>query len=229
MIKVFIVGDNHITRSGLRRILEFQTTIRVVGEIGIKQVTLDAPSRHAADLVLIDLDPRGSDVLTFIAAMHNASHQVTLLILTDLTDHELARRALAMGAHGIVLKTQPPAVLIAAIADLCHQPHPETVLQSVPADTRRPKPKKFAKAETPSAESIQKISRLTSREREIIRLVGWGLKNKDIASRLSITDITVRHHLTSIFRKLEVSDRQKLLILAHQYGLADLSVSAEPA
>jgi DNA-binding NarL/FixJ family response regulator len=54
-----------------------------------------------------------------------------------------------------------------------------------------------------------------------------GLKNKDIANRLSISDITVRHHLTSIYCKLEVTDRQKLLILAHRYGLADLALKAE--
>jgi DNA-binding NarL/FixJ family response regulator len=60
-------------------------------------------------------------------------------------------------------------------------------------------------------------------------LIGSGLKNKDIAVRLSISDITVRHHLTSIFRKLEVSDRQKLLILAYRFGLAELASSAEPA
>jgi DNA-binding NarL/FixJ family response regulator len=89
--------------------------------------------------------------------------------------------------------------------------------------------RQFLKTDTSSVESIRKINRLTSREREIIRLVGLGLKNKDIATRLSITDITVRHHLTSIFRKLEVPDRQKLLILAHRFGLVELTLSAEPA
>jgi DNA-binding NarL/FixJ family response regulator len=69
----------------------------------------------------------------------------------------------------------------------------------------------------------------TTREREIIRLIALGLKNKDIANRLSISDITVRHHLTSIFCKLEVADRQNLLILAHRYGLAELILSAESA
>ncbi len=76
---------------------------------------------------------------------------------------------------------------------------------------------------------LNKINSLTAREREIIWLIGLGLKNKDIANRLSISDITVRHHLTSIFCKLEVEDRQKLLILAHRYGLADLSMSSESA
>jgi DNA-binding NarL/FixJ family response regulator len=226
-VKVFIVGDNHITRSGLRRILELQATIRVVGEIGIKQLTTDTIFRHDADIVLIDLDPRGADLLTFIGAMHDASHDIALLILSDLSDHELARRALAIGAHGIVLKIQPPAVLLAAIADLCHLPHSGTAFHST--DTRRIKPNKSWKGDAFSAESILKIDRLTSREREIIHLIGSGLKNKDIAVRLSISDITVRHHLTSIFRKLEVSDRQKLLILAYRFGLAELASSAEPA
>ena len=62
-----------------------------------------------------------------------------------------------------------------------------------------------------------------------IRQIALGLKNKDIANRLSISDITVRHHLTSIFCKLEVADRQKLLLLAHRYGLADLTLRAESA
>ena len=74
------------------------------------------------------------------------------------------------------------------------------------------------------SQDMNRIESLTVREREIIRLIGLGLKNKDIAKRLSITDITVRHHLTSIFRKLEVSDCQKLLILAHRYGLAELKL-----
>ena len=76
---------------------------------------------------------------------------------------------------------------------------------------------------------MAKIHSLTARERDIIRLLGQGLKNKDIANQLSISDITVRHHLTSIFCKLEVDDRQKLLILAHRYGLVELGLSTESA
>jgi DNA-binding NarL/FixJ family response regulator len=67
---------------------------------------------------------------------------------------------------------------------------------------------------------------LTEREREVIVLIGQGLSNKDIADRLCISVITVRHHLTSIFDKLGVSTRQKLLIRAHQYGLVELTASA---
>jgi DNA-binding NarL/FixJ family response regulator len=80
-----------------------------------------------------------------------------------------------------------------------------------------------------TSQDMLRMSNLTAREREIIRLISSGLKNKDIAARLSISDITVRHHLTSIFRKLEVSDRQKLLIVAYRFGLAELTPTAEPA
>jgi DNA-binding NarL/FixJ family response regulator len=147
---------------------------------------------------------------------------------TDLADYEFARRALALGAHGIALKIQPPAVLIAAIHSLC-PPHSEVISELVASDTTKIKVTNILKSNISNMESVRKIGRLTNREREIIRLVGLGLKNKDIATRLSITDITVRHHLTSIFRKLEVPDRQNLLILAHRFGLVELAFSSEPA
>ncbi|MDQ3235875.1 MAG: response regulator transcription factor, partial [Pseudobdellovibrionaceae bacterium] len=67
---------------------------------------------------------------------------------------------------------------------------------------------------------------LTERERDVVRLISQGLSNKDIADRLCISSITVRHHLTNIFDKLGVSNRQKLLIRAHQYGIAEQTAQA---
>jgi DNA-binding NarL/FixJ family response regulator len=227
-VKILVVSDSHLLRSGLRNILEPQTRLRILKETGFDRVAESVLAEHP-DVVLFDLDPKGNDILGAIVNVQKAFKNTPILLLADLADYELARRALALGAHGIALKTQPPAVLIAAIEDLCHLHHFETVSRPLAAEAKGVRFKKFSRAEASNAESIQKINRLTSREREIIRLVGWGLKNKDIATRLSITDITVRHHLTSIFRKLEVSDRQKLLILAYRFGLAEFSSSAESA
>jgi DNA-binding NarL/FixJ family response regulator len=196
--------------------------------VGFDRVGETVLTDHA-DLILFDLDPKGNDILGAIVNVQKAFKGIPILLLADLADYELARRALALGAHGIALKIQPPAVLIAAIDHLCQLHHSEIILQPPAAETKGIKFKKCSKVDTSSADSIRKINRLTSREREIIRLVGWGFKNKDIATRLSITDITVRHHLTSIFRKLEVSDRQKLLIFAHRYELADLTLKTESA
>ncbi len=69
------------------------------------------------------------------------------------------------------------------------------------------------------------IHTLTDREREIVGLIALGMKNKEVAHRLHISDITVRHHLTNIFSKLNVTDRQKLLILAHKHGIVTAALS----
>jgi DNA-binding NarL/FixJ family response regulator len=218
-IRVFIVSDNHLIRSGLRRILDSQPSFRVVAEVSIEKAgNLDI---HA-DLVLVELDPRATDAFAFIRSLKETKRDLPILVLSDLADHELSHKALALGAAGIVLKMQPPAVLIAAIQELC----PRTGHRSSPTNLAT---EGNARSYACDAEGARGIKSLTSREREIIRLVGRGMKNKEIANRLSISDITVRHHLTSIFCKLEIEDRQKLLILAHRYGLVDLSVSSQPA
>jgi DNA-binding NarL/FixJ family response regulator len=101
--------------------------------------------------------------------------------------------------------------------------------KSLATEAKQSKSQKFLQTYTADAEDTRKIQSLTTRELEVIRQIALGLKNKDIANRLSISDITVRHHLTSLFFKLEVADRQKLLILAYRYGLAELTLRAESA
>jgi DNA-binding NarL/FixJ family response regulator len=230
LTSVLIVSDSHIMRSGLRRILESQASIRVLGDVSFEKTSAaDTILRQHPDLILIDVDPRGSDALGFMGPIQKTFKNSSLLVLSDLADHELARKALALGAAGVVLKIQPPAVLIAAIQDLCPRHSSDSIPKSVHGEVNQSKSQKFFETYTADTEDTRKINCLTGREREVIRLIGVGMKNKDIANRLSISDITVRHHLTSIFCKLEVADRQKLLILAHRYGLADLTLRAESA
>ena len=230
LIRVLIVSDSHIMRSGLRRILESQASIRVLGDVSVEMAsTADTMLHQHPELVLIDLDPRGNDALGFIGTIQKTSKVSAVLVLSDLADHELARKALALGAAGVVLKIQPPTVLIAAIQDLCPPYTLESIPKSLAAEAKQSKNQKLLHPYAADAEDTRKIQSLTTRELEVIRLIALGLKNKDIANRLSISDITVRHHLTNIFCKLEVTDRQKLLILAHRYGLAELTLCAESA
>jgi DNA-binding NarL/FixJ family response regulator len=228
--RVLIVSDSHIMRSGLRRILELQAGVLVLADVAFDRISAaDTIPRQHPELVLFDLDPRDNDVLGLIGTIQKTFKNSAVLVLSDLADHELTRKALALGAAGVVLKIQPPAVLIAAIQELCPRYSSESIPKSLPWEAKQPKTKKLFETNTAGTEDTRKIDCLTSREREVIRLIGLGMKNKDIANRLSISDITVRHHLTSIFCKLEVSDRQKLLILAHRYGLADLTLTTESA
>jgi DNA-binding NarL/FixJ family response regulator len=182
---------------------------------------------RSPDVVLIELDSRGGDALKFIDSLTNRKKDLTVLVLSDLVDHDLARKAMVLGATGIVLKMQPPAVLIAAILDLRQSYNCEPLSKVMTVDFKQPQARN-SKECIVDTNVAKKIQSLTVREREIVRLVSMGLKNKDIANQLHISDITVRHHLTSIFCKLEISDRQKLIILAHRNGLAELAFSNLP-
>lgn len=221
-IRALIVGDNHITRSGLRHILESQSNMLVLGELKIENVNeLDVFRGQHPDIVLIDLEPHGTDALAWMGKVKKHLIGTVCLVIVDLGDDKRARKALDLGAAGVVLKMQPPSVLIATIESLCSRLAEHVELRKVAPDMR-------SNHELYSRETFQpynaKTKSLTERERGIITLLAGGLKNKEIAEHLHISDITVRHHLTSIFMKLGVSDRQKLLILAHQHGIANLAL-----
>jgi DNA-binding NarL/FixJ family response regulator len=223
MIKAFVICESHIFRSGLRSILEAHG-VDVIGEERITRSSADTICRQHPDVVLVDLDRRAPDALMLIGALCKSSEHPAILIVTDLADHDLAHKSLTLGANAIVLKMQPPSVLVAAVRELCHSPSKsnDTEVNETPTNRTR------MKLSDDHADTM-KLDSLTTREREIIRLIGLGLKNKDIANRLSISDITVRHHLTSIFCKLGITDRQNLLILAYRHGLLDLHFKGQSA
>ena len=221
--KAFVICESHIVRSGLRTILEAHA-INVIGEESITRSSSDTICRYHPDVVLVDLDRRAPDALMLINALCKSSEHPAVLIVADLADHDLAQKALSVGASGIVLKMQPPSLLVAAVRELCHASSKTAEMEAAQTPTNR----KLMNISDEEADTL-KLNSLTTREREIIRLIGLGLKNKDIAHRLSISDITVRHHLTSIFCKLGISDRQNLLIMAYRHGLLDLSLRGQSA
>ena len=131
-----------------------------------------------------------------------------MLILTALKDRARDQAAVRTGARGLVLKDAPADVLLEAIravaaGELWFDP------RVLPAPGRA-----GAASEPPSA-----LSTLTAREREIVSLIGEGLRNEEAARRLGITEKTVRNHLTVVFDKLGVSGRLELLVFAYEHGL----------
>ena len=123
------------------------------------------------------------------------------------------------------MKCQPPSVLLATVECVAKSLAAPLSATSIPVliNDKRDKPL----VDKVVAEPTRWIGSLTDRERAVIALVGQGLSNRDISSRLGVSETTVRHHLTSIFDKLRVSNRQKLLIYAHQYGLVELTASTQ--
>ena len=140
------------------------------------------------------------------------------MILTGVNDPVLHRKAVRLGAKGLVLKDTPIEVLTKAIEKVYAG---EVWLDRTTTATVLEELSRKKDAQQLDPEEV-KIDALTQREREVINAVGEGLKNKQIGERLFISDVTVRHHLTSVYGKLGVTDRLELVIYAYRHGLVPI-------
>jgi two-component system nitrate/nitrite response regulator NarL len=216
LIRVLLVDDHAVVRAGLRMIIQSRTGMAIVGEAGNRDEALALAASERPDIILLDLDLGGDSGMTLITDMTAAASEARVIILTGVRDPEVHRQAVLLGAMGIVRKEKAAEVLISAI-ERVHAGEAwldPSLMAGVLSDmTRSSKGRK-------SDPEAEKIATLTNREREVIALVGEGIKSKEIANRLFISETTVRHHLTSIFGKLGVADRVELLIYAYRHGLA---------
>jgi two-component system nitrate/nitrite response regulator NarL len=215
-IRILLVDDHAVVRAGLRLIIQSRTGMTIVGEAGNRDDALSLADSEHPDIILLDLDLGGDSGMTLIADLIAAASDARIIILTGLRDPEAHRQAVLLGAMGIVKKEKAAEVLISAI-ERVHAGEawldPSLMAGVLTEMTRSSRGRKT----DPEAD---KIAALTNREREVIALVGEGIKSKEIAGRLFISETTVRHHLTSIFDKLGVADRVELLIYAYRHGLA---------
>ena len=183
-------------------------------------------TREQPHLMIIDMEI-DSDASELIQQIKASAPHIKIILLSGFHETECTRHGFGSGIDGIVLKMQPSAVLIAMIEYLAHPA--EEIAQPIGKRAGN-----LSMIQTPNGPisltdnpcQLKWPDTLTERERAVIGLISQGLSNKDIADRLCISSITVRHHLTSIFDKLGVSNRQKLLIRAHQYGIVELTASA---
>lgn len=216
MIRLLLVDDHDIVRSSLRLLLESHPRMCVVGEAGGRVAAVEAARATPPDIVLLDLDLDGESGLDLLPELRRAAPAARIVVLTGKRDARLHRQAVQAGAAGLVLKGHKTQVLMQAI---------ETVAAGrVWLDTELISGVVGEAAEAPAEPNPEatKIAALTERELQVISLICEGLQNKQIASRLSISENTVRHHLTSIFKELGIDGRLELVIYAYQHGLAQL-------
>ena len=223
---VGILSSNYLLRLGLQRIVENEKWINLLGHVSNWTALEDMVVREKPHIMIVDTE-MSKDVTDLIRKVKAAAPRIRIILLSGLEDPECTRQAIDFAVDAIVLKVQPSAVLTATIRYLTWPT----------GDQVQPMTENVTAQLTVNEESRSPVSRhkptqtkwpdgLTEREREVIRLISQGLSNRDIADRLCISSITVRHHLTNIFDKLGVSNRQKLLIRAHQYGIEELSALA---
>jgi len=210
-IKILVIGEYSIFRSGLRMLLETDTNLRIIGEASKLETAQQIVEEESPDLILVDLpDLAEKDHFSFLENV-----TIPVLVLVGKYDAGVYQRCLTIGVRGLVLKEENADTLFKAIAKI-HDGEiwfdrmimGQTILQLV---SEKRLLKEYPKAHVTNA--------LTEREKQVVDLICRGMKNKDIADELFITETTVRHHLTSVFNKLEISSRLELVIYAFKNSL----------
>jgi two-component system nitrate/nitrite response regulator NarL len=213
-IRVLLVEDHAVVRAGLRLLIESRHGLVVVGEATTHAGAFALAAREQPHIILLDLDLGAENGLDLLPNLLAAAGQARVLILTGVRDVDEHRQAIRQGAMGLVLKEQAPDVLLKAIEKV-HAGEvwlDRTMLAHVLSEMA-------VGGARPVSTNTARIATLTQREREVIALVGEGLKNKQISDRMSISETTVRHHLTSIFAKLGMESRLELVVFAHRHSL----------
>ncbi|WP_433511654.1 response regulator [Nonomuraea sp. CA-143628] len=226
LIRVFLVDDQELVRTGFAMILDATPDLRVVGSAADGQTALDALRRpeHHADVVLMDIRMPGIDGVETTRRLLATPDPPRVVMLTTFDDDELLVAALRAGAAGFLLKDAGAAELLTAIraAAAGEAPVAPRLVRRL-IDSFVLAPPTTTSAEHPPAErppaGASRLGRLTSREREILASVGLGLTNAEIAARLRLAESTVKTHLGSVLRKLELRDRVQAVILAQTHGL----------
>jgi two-component system nitrate/nitrite response regulator NarL len=214
-IRIVILDSQTLFRAGLRRIIESQPGMAVVGEAGSSAESLELIPTLKPDIILVDLNLSGLSEHDPLVPIIKAAVESRVILVTGANDPRVPQKAVEDGVVGVVYKTQSPEMLIKAIEKV----HAGEVWleHALIANVLSRLSHNSSSNKTDS--DADSITRLSEREKEVVRLIGQGLKNKRISTELCISETTVRHHLTSIYGKLGVSDRLELLVYAHRYGL----------
>ncbi len=210
-LRVVIADDHPVFRGGLRALLGTDPDLEVVGEASTGTEAVELAEAAQPDVVVMDLHMPGLDGVAATREIVHVSPHVAVLVLTMFDDDDSVFAAMRAGARGYVLKGANQADVVRAVhlVGAGGAMFGPAVAQRVIEFFARPRP-----ATTPIA-----FPELTDREHEVLDLLAAGHPNSTIASRLRISDKTVRNHVSNIFTKLAVADRAQAIVRAREAGL----------
>ena len=211
MIRVLIVDDHKVVRQGLRFLLSSEPGIEVAGEDADGAAAIDAIRDQRPDVVLLDLFMPGMDGLAVLAAMREAQLDAAVLVLTSSADDQHLVQAIKAGALSYLPKTAGVDQVVDSVRAAARG---ESVLQ--PAATAR------LLRELRRGAAADPLAQLTARETDVLKGLARGLSNREIARMLSVSEETVKSHVSSILGKLGLADRTQAAIFALQRHLIPL-------
>ncbi|WP_117212012.1 response regulator transcription factor [Allorhizocola rhizosphaerae] len=210
-IRVAIADDHTLFRSALRELVLSHDGFEVVGEAASGGETVELVAGCAPDVLVLDVQMPGPGAAAVIGRVREGSPHLPIVVLTMHDDAAVMRELFEAGASAFLTKAVLSDGLVAALRSVCRDP--DTVLLSVSRHTLR----RFSGgAPAPAVQTV-----LTAREREILRHVGSALSNAQIASRLHVTQATVKRHLTNVYAKLDAVSRVDAIRKATAAGLIE--------
>ena len=206
MIRIVIADDHAVVRAGLAQLLGTFPDVELVGAASDGEEAVALCADRSPDVVLMDLEMPVLDGIGATARIRAAQPAVAVVVLTSFSDRERILRALDAGAAGYLLKDAEPDELGKAIR--------------AAARGEAPLDPKAARALLSSRAGTGAAAALSERERQVLAMVAEGLPNKVIARRLSISEKTVKAHLTSVFRQIGVTDRTQAALWAQRNDIS---------
>ncbi|GAA2024142.1 response regulator transcription factor [Agromyces tropicus] len=214
-IRVLLVDDEHLVRSGFRLLLEVEEDVEVVGEAADGAEAIERARALRPDVVLMDIRMPGMDGIEATRRLASERSAGRVLILSTYDTDAYVFEGLQAGASGFLLKDAGPAELLHGIRVVADG---EALL--APGITRR-LIARFATRRTAEREAEERLSVLTEREREVLSLVGRGMNNAEIAEELFLSPATARTHVSHVMVKLAARDRAQLVVIAYRTGLVE--------
>jgi DNA-binding NarL/FixJ family response regulator len=214
VISVLIADDQALVRGGLRLIIDAQDDLEVVGEAENGAEAVIAAERLEPDVVLMDIRmPELDGIAAARRLARRGTTRTRVLMLTTFDDDQLVYEAMRAGASGFLLKSAPPAQLTAAVRIIAAG---DALL--APSITRR-LIEEFVHGPPPGTTAAPaELADLTDREREVLTLLARGLSNAEIATRLVVSEATVKTHVNHLLSKLNLRDRVQAVVMAYETG-----------
>jgi DNA-binding NarL/FixJ family response regulator len=213
-IRIVLVDDQELVRTGFRMVLDAQPDMTVVGEAADGQAAVEFARTHSADVMVMDARMPRMDGVAATRQIRQAGDRPRVLMLTTFDLDEYAFAALKAGASGFLLKDVPPEELLFAIRAV----HSGDAVVA-PSTTRRLIDRFAPMLPAGDGHAPPELAGLTDREREVLILVAQGLSNAELAQRLFVSEATVKTHVGRILAKLGLRDRVQAVVYAYENGL----------
>jgi two-component system nitrate/nitrite response regulator NarL len=212
-IRVLIADDHTIFREGLRKLLDAENDVTIVGEASSGSEAVQLLAKLKPDILLLDLRMPDRDGLSVLEEVNFEASSTRVIVLTATEDDREVVRAMRLGARGVVLKQSASDLLLKSIRKV----HAGEIWldKKMTAEVMR------AFSQSAEAGARREKPLLSDREKEIVQLVAQGFRNREIGEKLFISEQTVKNHLHNIFDKLGVSDRLELALYAIHHRLID--------